>query len=68
MLKWTFPLTKPALMLRLTLEESWAEGTVNPLLEAAASINFKSPKVRLQFKGGLYLRAASNTTIQYFNV
>ena len=36
--------------------------TVKPELEAAASIYFDCFLVRLEFKGGYYLRAASITT------
>ena len=36
-------------------------GTVSSVLEAAASIFSRGSILRLEFKGGLYLRAASNT-------
>ena len=35
--------------------------TVSSVLEAAACIFSRGSKLRLEFKGGLYLRAASNT-------
>ena len=37
--------------------------TVSSVLEAAASIFSRGSMLRLEFKGGLYLRAASNTDL-----